>query len=460
MRLPFLHFSWLGAFSLGSLGDDLPPNLSPLTLHSALSRRYNFVELSRISVGGAHPALAVETGGGGGGCRPCSLSAAVSSLVELLFNEDVILNTMREANIKVDQLPLGAVTVDRVVRCSFLLEAIRTHIEDKPTAAAATAVWQAQLEQYSTDFYQQLPCRDVKVIQTKAEVAHLEETVNMLMDVAVGQGILTKAASSSPSSSSSSSSSASSAAAAAVLPPLHPLDEKAKSLGCDLVAVARASDAFKAIETAFVATSTPAQACPLSGFRSAAPPAIVDVFEMQRDGEEERFDKGGAATGHCRLLWHGTNVSSGAAVVSTGLRIMPGAGGRLGKGLYFSNEAAKSGNYVTKAPDGSALMFLAEVALGSNPHRVTADSAAAQGLRAGHLPPGADSTHALGRTGPPSSGDVPVDCGGGRAPAHLATAAPVVRVDEEAAGSSFTNDEFVVYREDQVRLRYCVRIRI
>ena len=39
-----------------------------------------------------------------------------------------------------------------------------------------------------------------------------------------------------------------------------------------------------------------------------------------------------------KLLWHGTNVSSVAAIMRSGLRIMPSAGGRVGKGLYFAGE--------------------------------------------------------------------------------------------------------------------------
>jgi hypothetical protein len=40
-----------------------------------------------------------------------------------------------------------------------------------------------------------------------------------------------------------------------------------------------------------------------------------------------------------KLLWHGTNVSSVAAIMTSGLRIMPSAGGRVGKGLYFAGES-------------------------------------------------------------------------------------------------------------------------
>jgi len=281
--------------------------------------------------------------------------------------------------------------------------------------------------------------------------------VNMLMDVAVGQGLLSKTAADQQDGSSSSSSSSSSAISPAASAELHHLDKKAQTLGCDLVALSKDSDMYKTIEAAFVNTSTPAASCALSGFRAQATPIVTEVFEMQRHAELERFESGHfTGKGNVKLLWHGTNIAAGAAIVNGGVRIMPGAGGRLGRGLYFANEAGKSGHYVVKAPDGSALMFLAEVALGES-HKITQDSREAQTLRAGRLPDQCDSTRAHGRSGPPPSGDVAMDLGGGRV-ATLATGKPEVRTEAEAQSSSFTNDEFVIYHEEQVRLRYCVRI--
>ena len=48
---------------------------------------------------------------------------------------------------------------------------------------------------------------------------------------------------------------------------------------------------------------------------------------------------------HRKLLWHGTNVAVIAAILKSGLRIMPHSGGRVGKGIYFASENAKSACY-------------------------------------------------------------------------------------------------------------------
>ena len=46
-----------------------------------------------------------------------------------------------------------------------------------------------------------------------------------------------------------------------------------------------------------------------------------------------------------RLLWHGTNIAVVAAICKTGLRIMPHAGGRVGRGIYLASEHEKSYHY-------------------------------------------------------------------------------------------------------------------
>jgi hypothetical protein len=46
-----------------------------------------------------------------------------------------------------------------------------------------------------------------------------------------------------------------------------------------------------------------------------------------------------------KLLWHGTKIAVVAAILQGGLRIMPHSGGRVGKGLYFASENAKSAGY-------------------------------------------------------------------------------------------------------------------
>jgi poly [ADP-ribose] polymerase len=60
----------------------------------------------------------------------------------------------------------------------------------------------------------------------------------------------------------------------------------------------------------------------------------------EREGETERM-MAHSKLGNRKLLWHGTGVAVAAAITSSGLRIMPHSGGRVGKGIYLASECGK-----------------------------------------------------------------------------------------------------------------------
>ena len=61
---------------------------------------------------------------------------------------------------------------------------------------------------------------------------------------------------------------------------------------------------------------------------------LLDLWRVDRPGEGQAFEAH-AHLGNRRLLWHGTHVAKVAAILKAGLRIMPHAGGRVGRGLYL-----------------------------------------------------------------------------------------------------------------------------
>jgi len=69
---------------------------------------------------------------------------------------------------------------------------------------------------------------------------------------------------------------------------------------------------------------------------------------------QDMLFKGHDLLEHRRLLWHGTTVAVVAAILKSGLRITPQAGGRLGKGIYFTSENSKSACYSDGPATGRA----------------------------------------------------------------------------------------------------------
>ena len=62
-----------------------------------------------------------------------------------------------------------------------------------------------------------------------------------------------------------------------------------------------------------------------------------------------------------------------AAILKSGLRIMPHSGGRVGSGVYLASENGKSAGYCT-AQGHKGVMFLVEAALGEQ-RFITSDGA-------------------------------------------------------------------------------------
>ncbi|RXM95828.1 Metabotropic glutamate receptor 2 [Acipenser ruthenus] len=71
---------------------------------------------------------------------------------------------------------------------------------------------------------------------------------------------------------------------------------------------------------------------------------LLNVWEVDREKEDDRFQAHDNLDNR-RLLWHGTNVAVVAAILKSGLRIMPHSGGRVGKGIYLASENSKSACY-------------------------------------------------------------------------------------------------------------------
>src|SRR5262249_45158746 len=149
-----------------------------------------------------------------------------------------------------------------------------------------------------------------------------------------------------------------------------------------------------------------------------------------------------------KLLWHGTNVAVVAAILGSGLRIMPHSGGRVGKGIYLASENGKSAGYVGWA-GSTGVMFLAEAALGKE-HTITRDDSS---LKA--APKGCDCIVARGHTEPDPQHDIEWEFEGKKVVVPQGT--PIKQ--SQYSKSSFTQSEYLVYKESQVRLRYVLRVQ-
>lgn len=95
---------------------------------------------------------------------------------------------------------------------------------------------------------------------------------------------------------------------------------------------------------------------------------VLELFKVERDGEDERFKKYQDVNNH-QLLWHGTRLTNFVSILSSGLKIappeVPHTGYMFGKGIYFADIVSKAANYCrTDRTNNVGLLLLCEVALG------------------------------------------------------------------------------------------------
>ena len=174
----------------------------------------------------------------------------------------------------------------------------------------------------------------------------------------------------------------------------HPIDSKYRQLNANLSVLAKSDPTYAALELYTRNTM---------GYQKIT---LQHIWAVNRGNEDTSFNAYSHLSNH-RLLWHGTNIAVVAAILKTGLRIMPTVnGGRVGRGIYLANELGKSSGYVrsTRLADGTNLgvLFLVEAALG-NMNVIFRDDGS---LRA--APAGFDSVLAKGTQEPDAAHDLNV----------------------------------------------------
>jgi len=218
----------------------------------------------------------------------------------------------------------------------------------------------------------------------------------------------------------------------------NPIDKNYDLLKAEIVPLDQTSDEYDAIVKYLNATV---------GGRKLK---LLEVFKVKRESEPARFKQHDDIVER-KLLWHGTNVAVLVAILSTGLRIMPHSGGRVGKGIYFASENSKSAGYVgTTNQNGRQVgfMFLNEVCLGKQ-HVITRDDSSLK-----QAPKGFDSIVARGWTEPDPSQDIVIKLDGHDVvvPQGKPNKVP------EYNSSSFSQSEYLVYKESQNRIRYLLKL--
>ncbi|XP_031706021.1 protein mono-ADP-ribosyltransferase PARP3 [Anarrhichthys ocellatus] len=348
----------------------------------------------------------------------CTLDDSTKKLIELIFSNDMFKEAMEFMNLDIKKMPLGKLSKIQIAKGFDVLEEIEAAMNKKSG--------KKRLEELSSKFFTTIPHNFGRTrpptIDDKEVVERKKEMLMVLADIELAQNLKSETEKAQEEM-------------IEIVP--HPLDQDYNSLKCSLKLTSKDSETFKIIEKYLKATS--------GSYRK---PKIVNVWDVDRGTEGERFSQNDGLENR-RLLWHGTNIAVVAAILKSGLRIMPHSGGRVGSGIYFASENSKSAGYV-RTSKNTGVMFLSEVALGKE-CTITKDNSSLKKAPAGY-----DSVVARGSVEPDPSQDIYITLEGKK------VAVPQGKpLDQpQFSDSHFYNSEYLIYKESQCRLRYLLELNM
>ncbi|OQV18386.1 Poly [ADP-ribose] polymerase 3 [Hypsibius exemplaris] len=343
------------------------------------------------------------------------LDEVTRQMVSLIFDQDMFNTAMEKLNLDTKKMPLGKLSKSQIAKGFEALEKIEARIKGTATNDADDSSGTASLTDLSNAFYSIIP-HDFRRMRppTISDLTSVQEKFDMLTtlgDIEIAQQLQKQDTHAEADR--------------------HPCDIKYGLLKCKLRLLDKSSMEYKALEKYFDSTKSPG-----SGIK------LRHIWAMDRETDDQRF-KVHESIKNRKLLWHGTNVAVVAAILKTGLRIMPHSGGRVGRGIYFASEHGKSASY-TRTAKGTGLMFLNEVALGQE-HEIDRDDSSLVAA-----PSGYDSVVARGQVEPDPSYDTKLKLGG----KDVVVPQGAPQRQPKYSHSSFSQSEYLVYRESQVRMRY------
>lgn len=354
---------------------------------------------------------------------PSKLDKTTKDLIETLFSKEMRNEALSSFKIDLKRLPLGVPSQVQIQSGIDVLTQIEEKLNDPSSVAES-------FTDLSSRFYTTIPHSFGRsrppVIQDKESLQSRYDMCNILMDMYSTTETVRKLEAEEQKAITEKK----------VLP--SPVDQHYDSLHADLTLLDKMSKEFQVVNQYFEATKG----------SHADGRKLLNVWSVNRHKEDERFEAHKDVDNRY-LLWHGTNIAVVAPILTSGLRIMPHSGGRVGAGIYLANLQEKSAQYTSGYGAKYACMFLCEAPLGKQ-HVVDQDGPHASGLKA--APDGFDSVHAVGRTQPKKFTNLTLD--------GKTVKVPCQEPKDGNQKSSFYHDELLVYKESQVRLRYVVTVKL
>jgi len=222
--------------------------------------------------------------------------------MELIFNEQYFAATMESLNYDSNKLPLGKLSKATITRGFQALKDLSALLDDSSLADGYGLSVRDATEHLSNLYYSFIPHafgrNHPPIISQTHQLKQEIDLLESLSDLKDADNIL-KAEKNGKDE------------------PLHALDSRFQALGMqEMTPLLKKSDEFSELKDYLVNTR---------GQTHRVDYEIQDIFRIERQGENERFEKGGYSNmaGDRRLLWHGSRATNFGGILAQGLRIAP-----------------------------------------------------------------------------------------------------------------------------------------
>lgn len=359
----------------------------------------------------------------------CTLDERVQDFLTLVSDVKSMKSAMVSLDIDTKKLPLGKLSQKQIDKGYAILNKIKLALKNQASGTITQAI-KDEISELSSQYYTVIPyvCgrRAPPIIETDKMINKYTETLDELSNITVAAKIVKDSNGSKFK--------------------VHPLDSVYSQIKTTIKPVDKSSDTWKIIKDYIHNTHAPTH----SGYTVE----LLDILEIQREGERDTFQKKFGNVGNRTLLWHGTRLTNYCSILQKGLLLRPDVipgtyitGKMFGYGIYGANSFSKSFNYCGASNrENVACLFLGEFALGNTSNRLKSDYYITKDKlkQTGH-----DSTWGQGRTTPSGHSTLP---DGVKVPNGKLT-------NSNIPGGSLLYDEFIVYDQHQLNLRYIVKVK-
>lgn len=374
--------------------------------------KYNLAEIETADISDESSDSASEESSSG-----IELDERVIDLLKMVTNTTYMNNTLVQLEIDTEKMPLGKIAQGQIDRAYEILDEINQNLTNKRV-----------LTQLSSEFYTLIPysCGRLAppLIDSKKIIGKYVNLLNELSQMVFGSKAITK-----------------------LRRDKGNMVKLYEDLHTEIIPLDKSDEMYQ-ILAEYVKNSR----APTHNFKYK----ILDIFEINRELERDAYDAYSKKIKNKTLLFHGTRVSNMVSIFNNGLLCnlaklgvnVPITGKMFGLGLYFACSASKSIQYCAyDTSDNIACLFVCEVALGRELEKKQADV----NITSKTLPKKYHSVHGLGQS---SFREYDYLDGKMRIPNGKLEKIP------ERYDSNLLYDEYIVYNDEQVNLRYLIKLKV